>query len=159
MIYLNAQEPSVANLAAETITGITNAYGISSDGTHVWVSTTTTNLYEISAATATLVNTITLPAGSTANGVVSDGTDVWVPTNNSGTGLNDAVEVNASTGSVVAEIPLGSNSQERFLTTDGTQVFITGQVNYISEITNTPQISPQNAPTNRRREITRRSTP
>ena len=51
--------------------------GVSSDGTHVWVTNTGDNtVTELDASTGSVVQTIAV--GSFPTGVSSDGTHVWV---------------------------------------------------------------------------------
>jgi DNA-binding beta-propeller fold protein YncE len=60
-------------------------YGVSSDGTHVWVTSGSGDaVSEIDASSGTVVNTITLNSGNQGD-VSSDGTHVWVTNNGSGT--------------------------------------------------------------------------
>ena len=81
------------------------ALGVSSDGTHVWVTNTDGGtVSEIDASTGTVVNTI--QSARTGRGVSSDGTHVWV-TNFT---LDDTVsEIDASTGTVVNTIPVSGH--------------------------------------------------
>ena len=52
-------------------------YGVSSDGTHVWVANSyEATVSEIEASSGTVIRTI--PVGSYPYGVSSDGTHVWV---------------------------------------------------------------------------------
>ena len=92
--------------------------GVSSDGTHVWV----TNIYggtvsEIDASTGTVVNTI--PVGRFPGGVSSDGTHVWVANDGGGT----VSEIDASTGKVVRKIKVGKDPGD--VSSDGTHVWVT----------------------------------
>jgi hypothetical protein len=90
-------------------------YGVSSDGTHVWVTNYGGTVSEIDASTGTVVNTIPV-AG--AGGISSDGTHVWV------TGSGGTVsEIDAATGTVVQTIPVSGGADG--ISSDGTHVWAT----------------------------------
>ncbi|HEY5051101.1 MAG TPA: YncE family protein, partial [Acidothermaceae bacterium] len=77
------------------------SYGVSSDGTHVWVTNNSGDtVSEIDASTGTVVKTI--PVGTGPLGVSSDGTHVWVVAGGA------VSEIDASTGTVVKTIPVGA---------------------------------------------------
>ena len=99
-------------------------WGVSSDGTHVWVANWGDDaVSEIDASTGTVVKTI--PVGSNPEGVSSDGSHVWVANWGDGT----VSEIDASTGTVVNTIPVG-NSNPYFdgepvgVSSDGTHVWV-----------------------------------
>jgi YVTN family beta-propeller protein len=110
-----------ASAVVKTIPVGSEPYGVSSDGTHVWVANFLSDtVSEIDASTGTVVNTI--PVGTEPYGVSSDGTHVWVT--NLGDGKDGTVsEIDASTGTVVNTIPVGG---EPFgVSSDGTHVWVT----------------------------------
>jgi YVTN family beta-propeller protein len=100
-------------------------FGVSSDGTHVWVANESDNsVSELNASTGSVIQTI--PVGSPPFGVSSDGTHVWV----AGFGV---VELNASTGSVIQTITVGEGPS--MVSSDGTHVWVTNfGSNTVSEI-------------------------
>ncbi len=96
-------------------------FGVSSDGTHVWVTNRNINgegtVNEIEASSGTVIRTI--PVGREPWGVSSDGTHVWV-TNT----LEDTVsEIQASSGTVIRTIPVGFDPLG--VSSDGTHVWVT----------------------------------
>ena len=92
--------------------------GVSSDGTHVWVTNVDDGtVSEIDASTGTVVNTISV--GSGPYGVSSDGTHVWV----ANIGDDTVSEIDASTGTVVNTIPVGEYPPG--VSSDGTHVWVT----------------------------------
>ncbi|MGH9917841.1 MAG: YncE family protein, partial [Nitrososphaerales archaeon] len=103
-------------------------FGVSSDGTHVWV----TNLKEgtvseIEAATGNVINTIDV--GSESAGVSSDGTHVWVTNSRQGT----VSEIEAASGKVINTINIGSKPYG--VSSDGTHVWVTSyEEDTVSEI-------------------------
>ena len=102
--------------------------GVSSDGTHVWVTNSGDGtVSEIDAASGTVVNTI--PVGSYPAGVSSDGTHVWVTNYDDGT----VSEIDASSGTVVNTITVGSYPAG--VSSDGTHVWVTNAIDAtVSEI-------------------------
>jgi YVTN family beta-propeller protein len=111
---------SSASAAAvvKTIPAGSEPFGVSSDGTHVWVTNSEGDgtVSEIDASTGTVVNTITV--GSLPYAVSSDGTHVWV------TNLDDDTvsEIDASTGTVVNTITVGDYPWG--VSSDGTHVWV-----------------------------------
>ena len=103
-------------------------YGITSDGTHVWVANNGNNsVSEIDASTGIVISTISV--GSLPCGITSDGTHVWVANN----GNNTVSEIDASTHSVISTISVGSHPYG--ITSDGTHVWVTNnESNSVSEI-------------------------
>ena len=83
----------------KTIKVDTDPFGVSSDGTHVWVANQGGTVSEIDASTGRGVQTIS-DRGSPA-GVSSDGTRVWVANNGFGTVSEIGV---VSSGCVVPEL-------------------------------------------------------
>ncbi|MGO9790092.1 MAG: hypothetical protein ACLP8S_11570, partial [Solirubrobacteraceae bacterium] len=83
-------------------------FGVSSDGTHVWVTNPNDSegcgpdgtVSEIDASTGMVVNTI--PVGSCAVGVSSDGTDVWVA--NDGDDTVSEIQISSASTPTVAVI-------------------------------------------------------
>ncbi len=122
----------VSSAAAEevirTIPVGSTPYGVSSDGTHVWVANWEENtVSEIEASSGEVIRTI--PVGSTPRGVSSDGTHVWV--------ANEAEftvsEIQASSGEVIRTIPVGEFPDE--VSSDGTHVWVAnGYGDTVSEI-------------------------
>ena len=105
--------------------------GVSSDGTHVWVTYLSGDtVSEIDASTGTVVNTIPVGTGTAyvTEGVSSDGTHVWVTNSGDGT----VSEIDASTGTVVNTIPVGGEPRE--VSSDGTHVWVTNSDGTVSEI-------------------------
>jgi len=91
--------------------------GVSSDGTHVWV----TNYWEgtvseIEASSGTVIRTIKV--GNNPYGVSSDGTHVWV-TNRGGSTVS---EIEASSGTVIDTINVGK--KPFFVSSDGTPAWV-----------------------------------
>jgi YVTN family beta-propeller protein len=108
-------------------------FGVSSDGTHVWVANAGSypskgTVSEIEASSGTVIRTI--PVGYAPAGVSSDGTHVWV-TNEDGNENEQAEdvpghtvsEIDASTGTVIRTIPVGSDPVG--VSSDGTHVWVT----------------------------------
>ncbi len=91
--------------------------GVSSDGTHVWV-TSQAGVSEIDAATGTVVKTIAV-AG--AGAVSTDGTHVWVAVSNGEDG-GAVSEIDAATGTVVKTIAVGGSPGS--VSSDGTHVWV-----------------------------------
>ncbi|MGB8881050.1 MAG: hypothetical protein WCD11_32420, partial [Solirubrobacteraceae bacterium] len=92
-----------AAAVVKTIKVGSGPFGVSSDGTHVWVTNyggaeNGDTLSEIDASTGKVVKTIKVGRG--ALGVSSDGTHVWVTDTDGGT----VSEIDASTGTVVNTI-------------------------------------------------------
>ena len=108
----------MAAAVVSTIPDGTEPYGVSSDGTHVWVSNFHEGtVAEIDASTGAVIKTITV--GNDPEGVSSDGTHVWV-----GNGLGDTVtEIDAASGTVVNTIGVGNFPA--FVSSDGTHVWAT----------------------------------
>ena len=103
-------------------------YGITSDGTHVWVANDgDSTVSEINASTGSVTNTISV--GSLPVGITSDGTHVWVANN----GDSTVSEINPLTDSVISTIQVG-----RFpygITSDGTHVWVANNLDStVSEI-------------------------
>jgi YVTN family beta-propeller protein len=101
-----------------TIPVSAGAAAVSSDGTHVWVTSDGApgTVSEIDASTGTMVNTITV--GNEPDAVSSDGTHVWVANYADGT----VSEIDASTGTVVNTIPVGGRPDS--VSSDGTHVWV-----------------------------------
>ena len=95
--------------------------GVSSDGTHVWV----TNPYvyntvsEIDASSGEVIRTITV--GNVPAGVSSDGTHVWVTNAFEST----VSEIDASSGEVIRTIAVGDHPNA--VCSDGTHVWVTNE--------------------------------
>ena len=105
--------------------GFNGPYGVSSDGTHVWVANQGGNsVIELAAATGALVKVI---SGSSYGfngpyGVSSDGTHVWV----ANYGGNSVTELAAATGALVKVISgssYGFNNPDA-VSSDGTHVWV-----------------------------------
>jgi len=76
-VMIGGALPASAASVVQTITVGSAPYGISSDGTDVWVTSDSDNtVTEIDASTGAVVQTIAVGDGPV--GVSSDGTDVWV---------------------------------------------------------------------------------
>jgi len=91
---------------------------VSSDGTHVWVTTGEGAVSEIEASSGTVIRTI--PVGRSPLGVSSDGTHVWV----TGGETEDTVsEIEASSGTLIRTIHVGSKPFG--VSSDGTHVWVT----------------------------------
>ncbi len=102
-------------------------YGVSSDGSHVWVTNTgEERVSEIEASSGTVIHTI--PVGGYPWGVSSDGTHVWVANFEEDT----VSEIEASSGTVIATIPVGSFPEG--VSSDGTRVWVTNLEGTVSEI-------------------------
>ena len=100
--------------------------GVSSDGTHVWVTNYNsdsgnggTTVTELDAATGAVVNTIPVASDGLA-GASSDGIHVWVTNYYSDT----VTELDAATGAVVNTIPVASDGLAG-ASSDGTHVWVT----------------------------------
>ncbi len=108
---------AAAEEVARTIPVGSGPVGVSSDGTHVWVTISFENkVSEIDASSGTVIRTI--PVGGKPQGVSSDGTHVWVA-NESG---NTVSEIEASSGTVIRTIPAGGNPVG--VSSDGTDVWV-----------------------------------
>jgi YVTN family beta-propeller protein len=96
--------------------------GVSSDGTHVWVTNEEEEtVREIEASSGNVIRTIPLgiyPVGSYPVGVSSDGTHVWV----TNPGDDTVSEILASSGTVIGTIPVGANPVG--VSSDGTHVWV-----------------------------------
>ncbi len=115
---------SASPVLLSTITVGSYPLGVSSDGTHVWVTNLADGtVTELDAATGAVISTITV--GSTPYGVSSDGTHVWVT--NSGrattTGQGTVTELDAATGAVIRTITVGHVPAG--VSSDGTHVWVT----------------------------------
>ena len=106
--------------------------GVSSDGTHVWVTNSEDNtVTELEASTGAAVQTIGV--GSEPNGVSSDGTHVWVANQNDST----VTELSATTGAVVQTINVSNSAYG--ISSDGTHVWVTNyQGNTVTELDASP---------------------
>jgi YVTN family beta-propeller protein len=92
--------------------------GVSSDGTHVWVTNTEEEtVSEIEASSGNVIRTI--PLGVHPVGVSSDGTHVWV----TNTDEDTVSEIEAASGTVIRTIPVGGNPVG--VSSDGTHVWVT----------------------------------
>ncbi len=113
----------VSSAAAEAIRTIpvgSGPLGISSDGTHVWVTNVFENtVSEIEASSGTVIRTIKV--GSVPAGVSSDGTHVWV----TNAKANTVSEIEASSGTVIRTIPVGDHPNA--VSADGTDVWVASQ--------------------------------
>ena len=118
MTELSASTGSVVRTINNLVNGAI-PYGISSDGTHVWVAALNTGtVTELSAATGAIIKNIT--DDPAPYGIWSDGTHVWV-TNYS---YNTVFELDASTGSLVQNIGLGSEADPDAVASDGTHAWV-----------------------------------
>ncbi len=107
-------------------------WGVSSDGTHVWVTNVGEEgtVSEIEASSGTVIRTIPIgsgPVGSDPDGVSSDGTHVWVTNASYGT----VSEIEASSGTVIRTIP---GVAPQGVSSDGTHVWVTNYEGTVSEI-------------------------
>jgi YVTN family beta-propeller protein len=102
--------------------------GVSSDGTHVWVTNSGEGtVSEIEASSGTVIRTIHV--GSEPDGVSSDGTHVWATNAHE----NTVSEIEASSGTVIRTIHVGSEPVG--VSSDGTHVWATNaHENTVSEI-------------------------
>ncbi len=119
---------SASPVLLSTITVGSYPCGVSSDGTHVWVTNLADGtVTELDAATGAVISTITV--GDQPYGVSSDGTHVWV--------TNDAVgtvtELDAATGAVISTITVGRGPYG--VSSDGTHVWVTNYLdNTVTEL-------------------------
>jgi YVTN family beta-propeller protein len=123
-----AASPAAATEVINTIHVGMAPYGVSSDGTHVWVTNENQDtVSEIEASSGKVINTIDV--GLAPFGVSSDGTHVWVTD-----ALEDTVsEIEASTGKVINTIDVGNDPEG--VSSDGTHVWVTNYVeDTVSEI-------------------------
>jgi YVTN family beta-propeller protein len=108
-------------------------WGVSSDGTHVWVAnfgelfSYSEPVSEIDASSGTVIRTI--PVRASGVGVSSDGTHVWV-TNYDEEGT--VSEIEPSSGTIIRTIPVGSYPYG--VSSDGTDVWVTNDENTVNEI-------------------------
>jgi len=117
--------PASAAIVVQTIAFAINTqpYGVSSDGTHVWVADWGGNtVTELDASTGAVVQTIAV--GSGPYGVSSDGTHVWVADWDG----NTVTELDASTGAVDQTIAVGSYPGG--VSSDGTDVWVANFVGH-----------------------------
>jgi YVTN family beta-propeller protein len=109
-----------ATAASEVINTIkvgNEPWGVSSDGTHVWVTNRGEGtVSEIEASTGKVINTIKV--GKEPYGVSSDGTHVWI----TNYGEDTVSEIEASTGKVINTVKVGSNPLG--VSSDGTHVWV-----------------------------------
>ncbi len=131
------------------------AYGIFSDGRYVYItSDTSPELWVLDAATGARMagSPFTIPVVS--QGVISDGTDIWIAGTGTSSGTSDMVQIpisaivagdtiNTTTNEEIVTLPNGAGP--RFLASTGNQVWLTEQGNNtLTELSNTPQIAPNN---------------
>ena len=120
---------SAAATVIQTMPVGTNPSGVSSDGTHVWVTNLNSNtVSELDASTGSVIQTIGLGAYYGPSGVSSDGTHVWVADQ----GVATVTELNASTGSVVQTIGVGTYPYS--VSSDGTHVWVANGSNTVTEL-------------------------
>jgi YVTN family beta-propeller protein len=102
--------------------------GVSSDGTHVWVTNYNEDtVSEIEASSGTVIRTILV--GSYPDAVSSDGTHVWV----TNYGEETVSEIEASSGTVIRTIHVGYLPDA--VSSDGTHVWVTNpEEETVSEI-------------------------
>ncbi len=120
---------SAATRVIRTIHVGSYPYGVSSDGTHVWVTNQGEDtVSEIEASNGTVIRTIHV--GSEPLGVSSDGTHVWV----TNAGEDTVSEIEVSNGTVIRRIHVGDFPTG--VSSDGTHVWVTNQVEFgtVSEI-------------------------
>ena len=101
----------------QTIDVTNSAYGVSSDGTHVWVANS--GQYGDRARRLDRSRGPDHHVGISPIGVSSDGTHVWVANYRDDT----VTELNASTGAVVQTIAVGNGPDA--VSSDGTHVWVT----------------------------------
>ncbi len=102
--------PASAAAVVKTIAVGIYPTGVSSDGTHVWVTNGRSNtVSELDASTGDVVQTIGVGRNRAPEAVSSDGTHVWVANGGYGT----VTELDASTGAVVADHLRGRKSHGR----------------------------------------------
>jgi YVTN family beta-propeller protein len=145
MVAVAACCVGVSSAAAEGIIGTIGVgsfpWGVSSDGTHVWVANYGgpygggNTVSEIEASSGTVIRTITV--GNDPIGVSSDGTHVWVTGIDAGDGT--VSEIEASSGTIIRTIHVGSGptgaSSPEGVSSDGTHVWVTNTVeDTVSEI-------------------------
>ncbi len=111
----------VSSAAAEGIRTIpvgSDPEGVSSDGTHVWVTNDQEDtVSEIEASSGTVIRTI--PVGHGPESVSSDKTHVWV----TNAFQESVTEIEASSGTVIRTIHVGSDPEG--VSSDGTHVWVT----------------------------------
>jgi hypothetical protein len=115
--------PKVVNLTSILTNNTNPNYGISSDGTNVWIGGTNL-MYQVQCSNCTLIRTINVP---TPNGISSDGTNVWVSVWG-----GSISQIQCSTGNLVKTIDLPNNPFSVF--SDGTSVWAPCDNNFISQI-------------------------
>ncbi len=123
-----AASPAAATEVINTIHVGEAPYGVSSDGTHVWVANETEDtVSEIDASSGKVIDTIDVGLGPF--GVSSDGAHVWVTD-----AREDTVsEIEASTGKIINTIDVGNDPEG--VSSDGTHVWVTNYVeDTVSEI-------------------------
>ena len=115
---LSSALPASAAAVVQTIPVGTAPYGVSSDGTHVWVANQgDATVTELLATTGAVVQTI--PVGLGPTDVSSDGTHVWV----ANAGDATVTELLATTGAVIHQaIPVGIGPDS--VSSDGTHVWV-----------------------------------
>ena len=123
-----AASPAAATEVINTIHVGEAPYGVSSDGTHVWVANETEDtVSEIEASSGKVINTIDVGLGPFA--VSSDRTHVWVTD-----AREDTVsEIEASSGKVINTIDVGNDPEG--VSSDGIHVWVANYVeDTVSEI-------------------------
>ncbi len=108
--------------------------GVSSDGTHVWVTNVGEDtVSEIEASSGNVIRTIQVGGWPVA--VSSDGTDVWVANEEQPEANGTVSEIEASSGNVIGTIRVGY--QPHGVSSDGTHVWVTNATEFgasVSEI-------------------------
>ena len=160
---INEATGAVVNASKFPASTFPGAYGIFSDGRYVYITSdtsagTTSEMWVLDAATGNQIPGSPFVIPVVSQGVISDGTDVWVAGTGAGSGTSDMVQiplsaiiagnVNLTTNETVITLPNGAGP--RFLASTGNEVWLTEQGNNsVTELSNTPQIAPNNGtPTN-----------
>ena len=127
----------VSSAAARVIRTIpvgSQPFGVSSDGTHVWVTKLTTAVRSVRSKRRAAPSSARSPSAIAPVGVSSDGTHVWVT--NKGDydpGEGTVSEIEASSGTVIRTIPVGIDPEA--VSSDGTHVWVTNsREDMVSEI-------------------------
>lgn len=155
---INEATGAVVNASKFPASTFPGAYGIFSDGRYVYITSdtsagTTSEMWVLDAATGNQISGSPFVIPVVSQGVISDGTDVWVAGTGAGSGTSDMVQiplsaiiagnVNLTTNETVITLPNGAGP--RFLASTGNEVWLTEQGNNsLTELSNTPQIAPNN---------------
>jgi DNA-binding beta-propeller fold protein YncE len=113
-----------STLRVVNVTSVPGAFGISSDGTYIWVTNgNSANTVTQLDVDGNILSTHTLGGGLVPRGVRSDGTYVWVANQ----GSSNVTKLDALTGVVIGS-PIAVGTAPIGISSDGTYVWVANQV-------------------------------